>query len=38
MTTFRVHPAKRVDGLAKFGKLFLGELWDVYGPGGKKKD
>jgi cholesterol oxidase len=33
MTTFRVHPADRVDALAKFGALFAGELWDVYKPG-----
>ena len=31
LTTFRVRPAKRVDALARFGVLFAGELWDVYG-------
>lgn len=35
-TTFRVHPAHRVDALARFGALFAGDLWEVYGPG--KKD
>jgi cholesterol oxidase len=33
LTTFRVHPADRVDGLARFGALFAGDLWEVYGPG-----
>jgi cholesterol oxidase len=33
MTTFRVHPAERVDALGKFGALFAGQLWDVYKPG-----
>jgi cholesterol oxidase len=33
LTTFRVHPAARVDGLARFGQLFAGDLWRVYGPG-----
>jgi cholesterol oxidase len=35
MTTFRVTPADRVDALARFGELFAGELWSVYGPHGK---
>ncbi len=35
LTTFRVHPAERVDALARFGALFAGELWSVYGPAGK---
>jgi cholesterol oxidase len=30
LTTFRVHPAKRVDVLARFGALFAGDLWEVY--------
>jgi cholesterol oxidase len=30
--TFRVHPAHRVDALARFGALFAGDLWEVYGP------
>ncbi|MEJ7826039.1 MAG: GMC family oxidoreductase [Solirubrobacteraceae bacterium] len=34
-TTFRVHPAHRVDALARFGALFAGDLWEVYGPGKK---
>jgi len=35
-TTFRVHPAHRVDAIGRFGALFAGDLWEVYGPG--KKD
>ncbi len=35
LTTFRTEPADRVDALARFGELFAGELWSVYGPGGK---
>jgi cholesterol oxidase len=31
-TTFRVHPPHRVDALARFGALFAGDLWEVYGP------
>jgi cholesterol oxidase len=31
-TTFRVHPADRVDAIGRFGALFAGDLWDVYGP------
>jgi cholesterol oxidase len=34
-TTFRVHPAHRVDAIARFGVLFAGDLWEVYGPGKK---
>jgi cholesterol oxidase len=30
LTTFRVHPADRVDALPRFGELFAGSLWDVY--------
>jgi cholesterol oxidase len=36
LTTFRVDGPSGVDaagGLMKFGRLFVGELWDVYGPG-----
>jgi cholesterol oxidase len=36
LTTFRVHPAGRLDALGRFGVLFAGDLWDVYGPGTKK--
>jgi cholesterol oxidase len=32
LTTFRTDPAHRVDAIARFGKLFAGELWSVYGP------
>ncbi len=31
-TTFRVHPAHRVDAIGRFGALFAGDLWEVYGP------
>ncbi|MGI8803905.1 MAG: GMC oxidoreductase [Solirubrobacteraceae bacterium] len=33
LTTFRVDPAHRVDMLGRFGALFGGELWEVYGAG-----
>jgi cholesterol oxidase len=36
MTTFRTHPAGRVDAVARFGALFAGELWEVYGPRGRE--
>jgi cholesterol oxidase len=36
MTTLRVHPAHRVDALSRFGVLFAGDLWEVYGPGARK--
>ncbi len=32
LTTFRVEPAAHVGALARFGKLFAGDLWDVYRP------
>lgn len=35
LTTFRVDPAHRVDAIGRFGALFAGELWSVYGPQGK---
>jgi cholesterol oxidase len=35
MTTLRVHPAHRVDAIGRFGVLFAGDLWEVYGPGAK---
>jgi cholesterol oxidase len=35
-TTFRVHPAHRVDAIARFGVLFAGDLWEVYGPHRRK--
>ncbi|HSV39042.1 MAG TPA: GMC oxidoreductase [Nocardioidaceae bacterium] len=31
LTTFRSHGPRRVHGLEAFGRLFLGQLWDVYG-------
>jgi cholesterol oxidase len=36
LSTFRVHPAHRVDALARFSGAFAGDLWEVFGPGGKK--
>ncbi|HWC25758.1 MAG TPA: GMC family oxidoreductase [Solirubrobacteraceae bacterium] len=36
MTTFRVDPPHRLDALARFGGLFLGKLWEVYAPRGKR--
>jgi cholesterol oxidase len=33
LTTFRVHPTGRMDGLVRFGRLFAGDLWDVYAKG-----
>ena len=35
LTTFRTDPAHRVDAVARFGDLFAGELWSVYGPAGR---
>ncbi len=35
LTTFRTEPGGRVDALGRFGELFAGELWSVYGPDGK---
>jgi cholesterol oxidase len=35
LTTFRTDPAHHVDAIARFGELFAGELWSVYGPAGK---
>ncbi len=31
LTTFRVSPSYRVDGIARFGRVFAGELVNVYG-------
>jgi cholesterol oxidase len=36
LTTFRCDPPGRVDALGRFGALFAGDLWDVYGPEGKE--
>jgi cholesterol oxidase len=33
LTTFRCDPPTRLDALARFGALFAGDLWAVYGPG-----
>ena len=32
LTTFRTYGPRRADALTDFGKFFLGQLWDVYGP------
>jgi cholesterol oxidase len=34
LTTFRTDPPNHLDALARFGHLFVGELWEVYGPKG----
>jgi cholesterol oxidase len=36
LTTFRCDPPTRIDALARFGALFAGDLWAVYGPGGRE--
>jgi cholesterol oxidase len=35
LTTFRSDPPGRLDALGRFGALFAGDLWKVYGPGGR---
>ncbi|HEV2791666.1 MAG TPA: hypothetical protein VGV69_10245, partial [Solirubrobacterales bacterium] len=35
MTTFDTVPNGRLDAVARFGALFAGNLWEVYGPGAK---
>jgi cholesterol oxidase len=37
-TTFRVHPAHRVDAIGRFGALFAGSLWETFRPGAKADD
>jgi cholesterol oxidase len=32
LTTFRTDPPGRLDAVARFGKLFADDLWEVYGP------
>jgi hypothetical protein len=32
MTTFETDPPHHPGAVARFGKLFAGELWEVYGP------
>jgi cholesterol oxidase len=34
LTTFDTEPDRRPDAVARFGALFAGNLWEVYGPGG----
>ena len=36
LTTFRCDPPTRLDALARFGGLFAGDLWEVYGPRGRE--
>ncbi|MFP5361967.1 MAG: GMC oxidoreductase [Thermoleophilia bacterium] len=36
LTTFRIDPPHRLDALARFGGLFAGSLWEVFGPGARK--
>ncbi|HZA58721.1 MAG TPA: GMC family oxidoreductase [Solirubrobacterales bacterium] len=35
LTTFRSDPPGRLDALRRFGTLFAGDLWKVYGPGAR---
>jgi cholesterol oxidase len=35
LTTFRSDPPGRLDALGRFGALFAGDLWKVYGPGAR---
>jgi cholesterol oxidase len=35
MTTFDTEPNGRADAVARFGALFAGSLWEVYGPAAK---
>lgn len=37
LTTFDTTPNGRVDAVARFGALFAGNLWEVYGPAAKGK-
>jgi cholesterol oxidase len=37
LTTFRCDPPSRLDALARFGALFAGDLWEVYGPASSEK-
>jgi cholesterol oxidase len=37
LTTFRCDPPSRLDALGRFGALFAGDLWAVYGPAGKEE-
>ncbi|HZN20799.1 MAG TPA: GMC family oxidoreductase [Micromonosporaceae bacterium] len=32
LTTFRAHGPRPAHAMERFGRLFLGELWDAYGP------
>lgn len=35
LTTFDTEPDGRLDAVARFGALFAGNLWEVYGPGAR---
>lgn len=37
LTTFQTNPSDQVEAIARFGNLFAGELWSVYGPEGGKR-
>ncbi len=37
LITFRTDPPGRLDALGRFGALFAGDLWDVYGPTGEER-
>lgn len=38
LTTFRTEPDGRIDAIARFGALFAGNLWEVYGRRHREKD
>jgi cholesterol oxidase len=38
MTTFDTEPNGRLDAVARFGALFAGNLWQVYGPPAEESD
>ena len=37
MTTFKAEGPHPIEAIAKFGKLFMGSLWEVYGPSTKSE-
>jgi cholesterol oxidase len=37
MTTFKAEGPRPVEAMAKFGRLFMGSLWEVYGPSSKSE-
>jgi cholesterol oxidase len=37
LTTFRSDPPGRLDALGRFGALFAGDVWEVYGPAARRQ-